>query len=1025
MSRHYTNEELVGSISKFMRTSIARLSGPTGNRRTDIVFGEVQDAAAGVFLTQANAPYYVVALARDIIVVLIENTIRAVQDLDDTVLSTNRFVKPVQHISALANARSALGSLSAAASDRSTSLTGLTDVPAYRRFEQSTSRFVREYGENIRSNGSVVQTPQEARARLASLVSDMQSAYEEVLSRLRVLSSALEDFDSLNLPAALSSSIIANSREVLSRHFDDLDALSETERLGKLREVILDVLTSRAVLKGFGALNPTTLFLYFAGNGAPYADGTHPAISAELYAEKYGPYVFYGEASLDVVIDGAHALTLQMPQSYVAQIDGYMTEEYTVLASPDPDQNDTLVLRATGLPDAAIILSAGAGRRAQDVADDVNTALGGAHHAEAVAYGPQLYLQEEPLAIISAVGPTTVFERLSGDWGEIAGGFEVQVGDWLQVSDPGQPDNDGWYLVQDIGGLPSSFETARETPGDAVVSTTAVGALNRGGRAVRITFKEAYKAQAIEEGWSLELVASTGSLDAAQRALYTLGLTPNVAFECARTSTEQVVEHINGTPAVVVNGVQVLEAFEDFQSTLYVGPARSVPEDALKVVCARLSGLAEITSSGTSAIFSLVNGESLPAIGEYVAIRGASLNSVLNFGEVTAAGLSTFTALMNTAVVPEVDVQLEVGPNLAIGNTPFQFIVENDPATFNDGSYSVVAVGGLDGAGPPFELGLGRPLPVPAAAGFQVQSLGTVRVGQHRLGLRSKSTLLASRVQVLGSSSAEGAFWATTGQESGAQTVWFALPEAPKQVEAGDVLEFRDTGAQGAFGARIVEATETSPHLLKFTEGVSADFGTYNLAQDAPAPSARLRKVRRDAYDVLKAQLDSWLALPVSDSARYFAALRRKLNPLIANENPTVVAVADASAQVRSLLVHLAEVQVVLAAYSAPIVEQVDRIIATYREQGADRAVDLLLQAKFSQFFNVAQEGASYNGHLQRAIRAVNLNDLPIAKLGRRSNSVLLESYEEQDFEFDTSDTDNVEEFSVPGEAYEYPNSAF
>jgi hypothetical protein len=165
MARNYTDEELQAAIAKLVRTTVRRQYGALGNRRTDITFSDIQDAAIGVFVLKANAPYYVVRLGVQRLDELTSSAQTTLEDLVDTVQATDRRVLPVDSISSLANARSALRALSSATEARSTSLTRIDDVPAFQRFDQSTARFLRDEGSKSRSGGDVVQTPEEARSR--------------------------------------------------------------------------------------------------------------------------------------------------------------------------------------------------------------------------------------------------------------------------------------------------------------------------------------------------------------------------------------------------------------------------------------------------------------------------------------------------------------------------------------------------------------------------------------------------------------------------------------------------------------------------------------------------------------------------------------------------------------------------------------------------------------------------------------------------------------------------------------------
>jgi hypothetical protein len=197
------------------------------------------------------------------------------------------------------------------------------------------------------------------------------------------------------------------------------------------------------------------------------------------------------------------------------------------------------------------------------------------------------------------------------------------------------------------------------------------------------------------------------------------------------------------------------------------------------------------------------------------------------------------------------------------------------------------------------------------------------------------------------------------------------------------------------------------------------------MYQGAPAPYGRVRKLRKDNYDELKEGLENWFAQPEAVAGRYFGELRRLLNPLIVNKNPTASDVGAAVNHLFDMQNHLTNLRTYLGAYAAPRVEEVDRLLETYQQHGSERANDLLIEGSFSTFFNLTQDEASYTGDLQKAIRDVNLNDLPQRRVGRNPGGEVIDQYEEPDFEYDFSDTDNEEDIPVPGSLTEYVDSAF
>ncbi len=81
----YTSEELNAAIDNIVRTSIRFEYDSLGTRKVGTSFNDLQDAAAGVFVSFPNAPFYVVRLGADRLVDLVAQEADAVGDFISTV----------------------------------------------------------------------------------------------------------------------------------------------------------------------------------------------------------------------------------------------------------------------------------------------------------------------------------------------------------------------------------------------------------------------------------------------------------------------------------------------------------------------------------------------------------------------------------------------------------------------------------------------------------------------------------------------------------------------------------------------------------------------------------------------------------------------------------------------------------------------------------------------------------------------------------------------------------------------------
>src|SRR5690606_25818176 len=148
------------------------------------------------------------------------------------------------------------------------------------RFDRHTDRFLSEAAYNIKSGEEIVQTPQQARKSLGTLVSAFTEAVQDIQRRIRLLADGIENYNSPNLPSLLAQEVTGKARGVLSERITQMEAMTPTDRLEVLREVTLDILASKAVVKGFGSLTKSGTFLPIEGFAHTFTDDTHIGTSA-------------------------------------------------------------------------------------------------------------------------------------------------------------------------------------------------------------------------------------------------------------------------------------------------------------------------------------------------------------------------------------------------------------------------------------------------------------------------------------------------------------------------------------------------------------------------------------------------------------------------------------------------------------------------------------------------------------------------------------------------------------------------
>jgi hypothetical protein len=317
------------------------------------------------------------------------------------------------------------------------------------------------------------------------------------------------------------------------------------------------------------------------------------------------------------------------------------------------------------------------------------------------------------------------------------------------------------------------------------------------------------------------------------------------------------------------------------------------------------------------------------------------------------------------------------------------------PTGINAGTYSIVSVPSLT------KLKLRTAFPQ-YRAGFNVSvTLTGCSVGYAQYRLASKNTTLASTVEVV--APVEGGVYATaTGVAS---SVYLTFPGVSKLATIGDKIEIYNTTA--AAPDQVLNITQVfGDDVIRVDSALSA--GTSYSLTSGTAPFARLITGHISNFDEFSAALRAQLSSSYANTSLYFKDLNRFINPLLVNLNPTDSDIASAETRVADMENVIDAITLALDNFSAEVIPQMDHLVKGLKEKGADRAVDILMECRFKDFFGLNQEQMSYAGTMQAAIRDVALNDLAVHKSNRlaRSISPLRSSSTSPDYETDLSDLD-------------------
>jgi hypothetical protein len=1073
----YTTEEIQASVENIVLSSIRRPYDTLGVRRTDITFTDTQEAAAGVFLLNRNAPFYVLLLAARRTAEASVNLGQTVQKLMDAISAVGRDVFPVEDLSPLANARAALLELEGAVAGRTKSFGSLQRVPAFVRYENNVNQFLSSAGKAVKSGGQIVQTPQEARSIIPDLVRELEEGHGKLLESVRLVQNGMKDFGDLNLPALVATGVVSRARQMLDQHLDELEVLSPTERLKLVRSVVLDLLSQKGVIKEFGSFQGPSERFYISGTGQAYSDAEHLATVATSVAALPGPYALRTTRNtLDFFLDDVFTPRVL---GLVADIDvGVNAYEATIDAASFSGV----------VPGDVVYVELGANAASRWVVKTVGptqlVVIG--DHTPTTSLGETIEIWPAPSASAS-LAPSLV-AKIEG---YLAEPYDIHVaGGGLTAT------NTLIFKIDAVVVIVSLTVGSARTAAQIVTNINSAIAIQASGKPVQAETYfsplkyESQVTSASLGGFIYDLTVLAGQLDglgiqAGDKVKFTSGpdagvvanvdfvpVGPGITFMqitapgalsgvgtrqtiqvgapnlkvrlvCTSPATclssltrlEVVIDAGNTATATLGFGqglfsqsrkVRVSELVKDFnQRTLAVvassvtvtdfsGSLRTDPLFSQKVVAYKFSGTVSVAVAGSA--ITVTGSGFLTAgveVGDVVVFRTGPDPD--EFFTVATVTDTTITG-SHAGFSSATDITAEVGENF-----PLSFVGRTIRVSsgVNAGDYEVTAQGPV-----PFDFTVNLNFPQYRTLTAQpVVMVGSL--GQEFAAFSSRLTTIASRVTVRGS--AIDFFY--PGLESPlavGTSPWFKLPEVPLTLQAGDIIETYETQYNQVTQAYEIDSVERALLIVGITPEIPSD-ESWVFAEQEP-PYALLRAGTVTDATGLSTKLTAWLTIPVNEEG-YFRDLNRFLNPLLVNANPTLVQVNDALNRVRDMAKVLTKtfatilsadpelsLEGILGSYSASIVGPVDTLIQGFLEKGADRAVDILLSANFSGFFGLSADSSSYAGNMLQTLRSMAREDLPINKFNRKESvqGKLLSSAASDDFEFSSSDIEKTVPVNPP-----------
>lgn len=1015
----YSDDEIQASVEQLVRSSIRRPVDSLGVRKVGTTFSDIQESSASIFLLYQTSPFYVVWLGTQRLLEVVTDLTSQLNQLIDAVRASGRVVLPINDVTSLANARAAIFDLESSVGQRTVSFKQISTTPSYQRFNANIDRFLAANGGNIKQDGDIVSTPQEAKTVIRSLTADVKETLAELQRRVGLLANALTDYSSLNLPMLVSGGVLKRTRNMVSSLTAEMTKLDPTARLRLLRSSVLDLIAAKSVVSQLGTFKQPDPFFLVEGTGGAYSDSSHLTTAAVLVSELPAPYEIPTMEELVLTVDGSPS-SVYLNGSNYAELSGTVSEPFVFT-----DLGRAQLLGTNNEPFSNLVV----GRRfvfrvrntttGLDVPIDVAVPMG-------IGFSLATVLVSINAAIASA-GMDGQYYAGDGGTGNV-GLFSVGNGSAYRITIGDSAGNALYGFTKDatVAGPEDNKQLRIDVNGAVYTMTFTAGSKTalQVASAVIAAFPGVFTASPpaftpppsppgtipyvtiryIGPGTFERSIMFPG---ASNPAAPLLGLVTDIAVNARKTSGKDVAANLNALSARIKASYQTITPAR--AGALL---ARTEPSNNTRLVVYFVANTATAAVDGATAID--LWGPAFETLGVQVG-DVAVITDGVNAGTKWTVDLVEATHIHATGTTTAIAGAcfVEVGPDLGVTKG---WVVDITERVTNKGVYTIEATAGIQVdeftfLPVPFYFDLQEPLPAYKDQGALPYYMTNVKVGRQHLVVASTGRTTATAIAMSGDAALH---FFTSGSGSAIGTSpWVQLPQKVVGLDVDDKLEYYATYYAQPSSTYVIVSVEGQ--IIRVTPEVPTT-SSFAFASGSPPPFALLRSAAYERFAAMAEALTTWLSLDQNKSS-FMRELERRLNIVLVEASPTASQVGDAVNQVTSLkqvvavegaLMPEVTVERVLRTYRVARVEPIDNLLRTFIEKGGRRAVDILLEARFLDFFGLDSHDVSYSGAMLSKMREIAREDLPVSKIDRKESrkSKVISSSTSPDFEYDHSDLD-------------------
>lgn len=317
----YSTTELRNELAQLFRVQLA-VGSEGGTLNTEEEYAQLLEFAATTFFFHPGAVFYLAQMAANLLRAKVTQEVAVLEDLLVSLEDLKQVGSPVRNATSLSNARTAAVSLEAA--------TTVSGRPELGRFTKQIDRVASDLRGNLISisRGNVfARTREDARGIARRNLTKLEELHSEVLSRTLALRDMVDEYEELDIPSRVSSTVLSSINTRLKDNIDFVLSSSDSDNLAANRGLFLALLTDKVAVQ---LLNSFTapLELKYRSPNRPIPSGlTHRGRAAGVGTAASvtftgGPWTYPISADLTIEVSGGAAQTLDLPNETGASLDG-------------------------------------------------------------------------------------------------------------------------------------------------------------------------------------------------------------------------------------------------------------------------------------------------------------------------------------------------------------------------------------------------------------------------------------------------------------------------------------------------------------------------------------------------------------------------------------------------------------------------------------------------------------------------------------------------------------------------------